>query len=175
MEKPYPTPPGTRAVREGSLKKRFSALAARSRSTFLHPLPGEKCPKRCGVCFFPGRRRFMKWQFSVHPGGIGLGGSCRSLLAASGTLLGALLGPSGSSRGRLGGSPCGGVPGKAFLGYCRLDQEGLCPTPPAREVSQEVWGVLFSTQAELPRSSNFQCTLVGGVLGGSCGGLPGSF
>ena len=68
-----------------------------------------------------------------------------------------------------------GVPENTFLCVCGWIRKQCFAVPPAREVSQEVWGVIFSTQAALPRSSNFQCNLVGGVLGGSCGGLSGSF
>ena len=43
---------------------------------------------------------------------------------------------------------------KAFLGVCGWVQTQFVASPPARELSQEVWGMVFSTLAALPGSNN---------------------
>ena len=67
-----------------------------------------------------------------------------------------------------------GVPRKRFLSVLRLHPDAFFQTPFAREVSQEVWDVFFSKQAGLPRIGNLQIG-GGGVRGGSCEGVWGSF
>ena len=49
-----------------------------------------------------------------------------------------------------------GAPEKAFLGVCGWIRMQLFASPPARQLSQEVWGtsMVFSTLAALPGSNN---------------------
>ena len=47
-----------------------------------------------------------------------------------------------------------GIQKKAFLGVCGWVQTQFVASPPARELSQEVWGMVFSTLAALPGSNN---------------------
>ena len=91
-KKPYPTPPGTRAVREGPHEKRSWAFAAGSGSNVLQSLPRGRCPKRYGVWFFPIRWRFHEVAILSAPWEVFLEVPAEASGAASESPLGASLG-----------------------------------------------------------------------------------